>query len=367
MLRQIERRVSNVVDVGGVKIGGDHPITVQSMTTTNTNDIASTVAQVAALEEAGCEIVRVAVLNMDAAKCLRQIRERIDIPLVADIHFDHRLALEAVRQGVDKVRLNPGNITKAEKIKEVVQACKDAGIPIRVGVNSGSLAKDILVKHEGATPEAMVESALIELNILESLNFKNALISLKSTDVRVMIESYRLMAKHVDYPFHLGVTEAGMGAMGIAKSALGIGTLLEEGIGDTLRVSLTGDPTREVKVGFDILGALGLRWKGVQWSSCPTCGRIGITLEKIVEEAQERLKNIQTPIKISLIGCIVNGLGEAAHSDFGLVGYDRSGVIYKKGEPVKRVPEDQIVDTLVEMVHEYEEELNQEITEVATS
>jgi (E)-4-hydroxy-3-methylbut-2-enyl-diphosphate synthase len=367
MLRQIERRVSRVVDVGGVKIGGDHPIAVQSMTTTSTHDIESTVAQISALEEAGCEIVRVAVLNMDAAHCLGSIRSRINMPLVADIHFDHRLALEAIRQGVDKVRLNPGNITKTEKIKEVVQAAKDAGIPIRVGVNSGSIAKDILIKHEGATPDAMIESALIELNILESLNFEDALISLKSTDVRVMIESYRLMAKHVDYPFHLGVTEAGMGDTGIAKSALGIGTLLEEGLGDTLRVSLTGDPTREIKVGFDILGALGLRWKGIQFSSCPTCGRIGINLEKIVEETQERLKNVQTPLKISLIGCVVNGIGEAGHSHFGLVGQDKAGVIYKDGEPVKRVPEDQIVDTLVEMVHEYEAELNAEQTEVTTS
>lgn len=357
MLRQIERRRSRVVKVGEVKIGGDNPISVQSMTTTPTDDIDATVAQIHRLEESGCEIVRVAVLNMNAAKCLSTIKSRISIPLVADIHFDHRLALEAVRQGVDKVRLNPGNITKREKIKEVVQAAKDAGIPIRVGVNSGSIAKDILVKHEGATPEAMLESALNELEILESLNFKNTLISLKSTDVRVMIESYRLMARHVDYPFHLGVTEAGMGEAGVAKSALGIGTLVEEGIGDTLRVSLTGEPTKEVKVGFDILGALGLRWRGVQFSSCPTCGRIGINLEKIVIEAQERLKNVETPLKISLIGCVVNGIGEAGHSHLGLVGQDKAGVLYKDGKPVKRVPEEQIVDELVQMVHQYEEEL----------
>ena len=357
MLRQIERRRSRVVKVGGVKVGGDNPITVQSMTTTPTDDIEATVTQIHRLEESGCEIVRVAVLNMNAAKCLSTIKSRISIPLVADIHFDHRLALEAVRQGVDKVRLNPGNITKAEKIKEVVQAAKDAGIPIRVGVNSGSIAKDILVKHEGATPEAMLESALKEIEILESLNFTETLISLKSTDVRVMIESYRLMAKHVDYPFHLGVTEAGMGESGVAKSALGIGTLVEEGIGDTLRVSLTGEPTKEVKVGFDILGALGLRWRGVQFSSCPTCGRIGINLEKIVIETQERLKNVETPLKISLIGCVVNGIGEAGHSHLGLVGQDKAGVLYKDGKPVKRVPEDQIVDELVKMVHQYEEEL----------
>jgi len=366
MLRDIERRTSRVVNVGGVKIGGDNPIVVQSMTNTQTEDIESTLKQIHKLEDAGCEIIRVAVLNMDAAKCLSKINSQISIPLVADIHFDHRLALEAVKQGVDKVRLNPGNITKPEKIKEVVKACSDAGIPIRVGVNSGSLAHDILVKHEGATPDAMVESALIELNILESLNFKDALISLKSTDVRVMIESYRLMAKHVDYPFHLGVTESGMGPTGITKSALGIGALLEEGLGDTLRVSLTGDPTIEIKVGFDILGALGLRWKGIQFSSCPTCGRIKINLEKLVQEAEEKLKHIETPLKISLIGCVVNGLGEAAHSHFGLVGKDNAGTIYKDGKPLITVPEDQIVDTLVQLVEEYEEELKEaEATEVS--
>jgi (E)-4-hydroxy-3-methylbut-2-enyl-diphosphate synthase len=327
------------------------------MTNTDTRDVEATVTQIHRLEKAGCELVRVAVLNMDAAQCLNEIQTRISIPLVADIHFDHRLALEAIRQGVHKVRLNPGNITKPEKIKEVVQAAKDAGIPIRVGVNSGSLAKEILVKHEGATPEAMVESALNEIEILESLHFRDIVISLKSTDVRVMIESYRQITKHVDYPLHLGVTEAGLGEAAIAKSALGIGTLLEEGIGDTVRVSLTGDPVLEVKVAFDILGALGLRWRGVQFTACPTCGRIGIDLEKIVAEAQERLKNVQAPLKVSLIGCVVNGIGEAGHSHIGLVGQEKAGVLYKDGRPVKRVPEDQIVDELCQMVFDYEKEL----------
>ena len=367
MMRKIERRRARVVKVGGVKIGGENPVSVQSMTTTPTDNIEATVTQIHRLEEAGCEIVRVAVLNMSAAKCLSAIKSKISIPLVADIHFDHRLALEAIRQQVDKVRLNPGNITKTEKIKEVVQAAKDAAIPIRVGVNSGSIAKDILVKHEGATPEAMLESALNEIEILESLNFSETIISLKSTDVRVMIESYRLITKHVDYPLHLGVTEAGMGESGVAKSALGIGTLLEEGIGDTLRVSLTGEPTKEIKVGFDILGALGLRWRGVQFTSCPTCGRIGIDLEKIVIEAQERLKHVETPLKISLIGCVVNGIGEAGHSHLGLVGQDKAGVLYKDGKAVKRVPEDQIVDELVRMVHEYEQELKTQTAGVVTS
>jgi (E)-4-hydroxy-3-methylbut-2-enyl-diphosphate synthase len=356
-MKEIKRRRSRVVEVGGVGIGGENPISVQSMTTTDTRDVEATVAQIKRLEEAGCEIVRVAVLNMDAARALSKIKEQISIPLVADIHFDHRLALEAIRQGVDKIRLNPGNITKAEKIREVVCAAKDAGIPIRVGVNSGSLSKDILVKHEGATPEAMVESALKEIEILEALNFRDIVISLKSTDVRVMIDSYRLMAEQVDYPFHLGVTEAGLGDTGIVKSAIGIGTLLEEGIGDTIRVSLTGDPVREVKVAYDILGALGLRWRGVQFTSCPTCGRIGIDLEKIVKEAHERLKDLETPLKVSLIGCVVNGIGEAAHSHIGLVGQQGAGVLYKDGKPVKRVPEEQIVEELVLLVRTYAEEL----------
>lgn len=331
---------------------------VQSMTSTDTRDAEASVAQIHRLEQAGCEIVRVSVLNMDAAHKLGEIKRRIHIPLVADIHFDHRLAIEAIRQGVDKVRLNPGNITKLERIKEVVRAAKDAGIPIRVGVNSGSLPKDILVKHEGATPEAMVEAGLREIDILESLGFEEVVISLKSTDVRVMIDSYRLMAERVDYPFHLGVTEAGMGDAGIVKSALGIGTLLEEGIGDTVRVSLTGDPVREVKVAYDILGALGLRWRGVQFASCPTCGRIGIDLEKIVQEAQERLEDVEAPLRVSLIGCVVNGIGEAAHAHVGLVGHERSGTLYKDGVPVKkRVPEESLVDELVALVSEYEQEL----------
>ncbi len=357
MMREIERRPSRVVSVGGVKIGGESPIVVQSMTNTDTRDVEATVAQIQRLQAAGCEIVRVAVLNMDAARCLGEIKRQSSIPLVADIHFDHRLALEAIRQGVDKVRLNPGNITKPAKIKEVVQAAKDAGIPIRVGVNSGSLAKEILIKHEGATPEAMVESALREIEILESLNFREIVISLKSTDVRVMIDSYRLITKYVDYPLHLGVTEAGLGVAAIVKSALGIGTLLEEGIGDTLRVSLTGDPVQEVKVAYDILGALGLRWRGVQFTACPTCGRIGIDLEKIVSEAQERLKDVEAPLKVSLIGCVVNGIGEAAHAHIGLVGQDKAGVLYKDGRPIKRVPEEQIVEELVRLVREYEREL----------
>lgn len=333
---------------------------VQSMTTADTRDVEASVAQIRRLEEAGCELVRVSVLNLEAAGKLGELKRRIGIPLVADIHFDHRLALEAVRQGVDKVRLNPGTLPKAAEVERVVRAAQGAGIPIRVGANSGSLPRDLLVKHEGATPEALVEAALREIELLESLGFGEIVVSLKSTDVRVMIEAYRLMSGQVDYPLHLGVTEAGMGEAGVVKSALGIGTLLEEGIGDTLRVSLTGDPVREVEVAYHILGALGLRWRGVQFSSCPTCGRIGIDLERIVREAQERLKDVQAPLRVSLIGCVVNGIGEAGHSHIGLVGHERSGTLYKDGVPLKpRVPEERLVDELVALVRQYEQELKE--------
>lgn len=349
----LQRRASREVRVGPLKIGGSNPIVVQSMTTTDTRDVEATVKQIQRLEQAGCELVRVAVLNMDAANKLSEIKKRIKIPLVADIHFDHRLALKAIEQGVDKLRLNPGNITQRANIEQVIKAAQDRGIPIRVGVNSGSLPKDLLVKYEGATPEALCEAGLREIEILEDNGFSDIVISLKSTDVLVMIESYRLMAKKVKYPLHLGVTEAGAGDTGVVRSALGIGTLLEEGIGDTLRCSLTGDPVREVKVAYDILAALHIRWKGVQYTACPTCGRIGINLEKIVSEVQKRLEDIDKPIRVSLIGCVVNGPGEALHCNIGLVGHEKSGTIYVDGKPLKRVPEDQIVNELVKAVLEY--------------
>lgn len=346
------RRVSNTVEVRHLKIGGGNNIVVQSMASTDTKDVETTVKQIHRMEDAGCEMVRVAVLNMDAAAKLAEIKSKINIPLVADIHFDHRLALESIKQGVDKLRLNPGNITKREKIEEVVHAAKDAGIPIRVGVNGGSLPKDLLVQYEGATPEAMVATGLREIEILEDNGFSNIVVSLKTTDVPTMIESYRLMAKQVPYPLHLGVTEAGTGDAGIIKSAIGIGTLLEAGIGDTLRVSLTGDPVREVRAGYTMLNALGQRLRGVQYSSCPTCGRIGINLEKIVEEVEARLLDVAEPVKVSLIGCVVNGPGEALHSDIGLVGANGAGTIYVDGKPLKRVPEDELVDELEKLVRE---------------
>jgi (E)-4-hydroxy-3-methylbut-2-enyl-diphosphate synthase len=273
------------------------------------------------------------------------------------------LALEAIRQGVDKLRLNPGNITKREKIEEVVHAAKDAGIPIRVGVNGGSLPKDIMVDYEGATPEAMVATAFREIEILEDNGFSNIVVSLKTTDVPTMIESYRQIAGKVPYPLHLGVTEAGSGDAGIIKSALGIGTLLEEGIGDTLRVSLTGDPVREVRTCYTLLNAMGQRMRGVQYTSCPTCGRIGINLEKIVNEVEQRLLDIEEPVRVSLIGCVVNGPGEALHSDIGLVGANEAGTIYVDGKPFKRVPEDELVDELETLIRERADSMGKKTAE----
>ena len=347
---QERRRASKAIQVRHLTVGAGHPVWVQSMTNTDTRDVAATVAQIQRMESAGCDLVRVAVLNMDAADKLGEIKAKIGIPLVADIHFDHRLALEAIRQGVDKLRLNPGNITKREKIEEVVSAAKGAGVPIRVGVNGGSLPKDLLVQYEGATPEAMVATALREIEILEDNGFSNTVISLKTTDVPTMIASYRLIADQVPYPLHLGVTEAGAGDAGLIKSAIGIGTLLEEGIGDTLRVSLTGDPVREVRAAYTMLNAVGQRLRGVQYTSCPTCGRIGIDLEKIVSQVEARLTDVASPVRVSLIGCVVNGPGEALHSDIGLVGANGAGTIYIDGKPFKRVPEDELVDELEKLV-----------------
>ncbi len=347
---QERRRQAKTVRVRDVSIGGGNPVVVQSMTSTQTHDVEATVQQIGRLQAAGCELVRVAVLNMDAAQNLSTIKSRIDIPLVADIHFDHRLALEAIRQGVDKLRLNPGNITKREKIEQVVHAAKDAHIPIRVGVNGGSLPKDLLVQYEGATPEAMTAAALREVEILEDNGFSDIVISLKTTDVPTMIQSYRLIADQVPYPLHLGVTEAGSGDGGIIKSAVGIGTLLEAGIGDTLRVSLTGDPVREVRAAYSMLNALGQRLRGVQYTSCPTCGRIGIDLEKIVDEVHARVADVAEPVSVSLIGCVVNGPGEALHSEIGLVGAHGAGTIYLDGEPHKRVPEAELADELEALI-----------------
>lgn len=346
-------RRSKAVKIGDRVIGGDNPILVQSMTNTDTRDVDATVGQIKELEKIGCEIIRVAVPDMEAAKSLGKIKEDIDGPLVADIHFDYRLALEAVNQGVDKLRLNPGNITKKSQITKIAKNAQADEIPIRVGINSGSLAQEILDKYGEVTAEGMVESALKEVLLLEKNGFHQIVISLKSSWAPLMIEANRLIASKVDYPLHLGVTEAGSGDEGIIKSSLGIGTLLEEGIGDTIRVSLTGDPGREVTAGWEILRSLGLRKRGIQFISCPTCGRIGIDLERIVEETKRRVPYFEKPLKVAIMGCLVNGLGEAKDADVGLVGGNHKAMIYQNGQKVKRVDEEEAVDALVELILSY--------------
>jgi len=340
----IKRRTSRQVIVGDVAIGGDAPISVQSMTKTDTRDVSATVAQIKSLEEAGCAIIRVAVPDMDAAEAIKAIRKATDIPLVADIHFNYRLALKAISSGVDKLRINPGNIGSEEHIKEVVEAAKSRNIPIRIGVNSGSLEKDLLEKYGRGCAEALVESAQRHVKILERLSFYDIVISLKDSNVVNMIESYRLMAQQTEYPLHLGVTEAGTREAGTIKSAVGIGTLLAEGIGDTIRVSLTENPIEEVKVGFEILKSLGLRKQGPDIISCPTCGRCKINLMEIAHEIERRTAHIKKDLTIAVMGCVVNGPGEAKGADIGLAGGKGRGVIFKKGLKLKTVPESDLVE-----------------------
>ncbi len=342
-------RNSRQIDIGGIKIGGGAPVTVQSMTKTDTRDIPGTVAQINSLEKAGCDIVRLAVPDMEAAKSLSEIKKQTNIPIVSDIHFDYKLALEAVKQGVDGMRINPGNIGAKYRIKAVVDAVKERGIPIRIGVNSGSLEKDILKKHGSPTPEALAESAFRHVEILEDLDFRDIKISVKSTDVKKMIASYRILAERCEYPLHLGVTEAGTYEMGTIKSSIGIGTLLAEGIGDTIRVSLTGDPVDEIKVGFNILRSLGLRRNGIELISCPGCGRLEIDLMKLVKDVEDRITNIELPrpIKVAILGCVVNGPGEASEADIGIAGGRGKGMLYKDGKLVRSFKENQIVDELV--------------------
>lgn len=342
-------RHSRQIELGGIKVGGGAPITVQSMTKTDTRDIAGTVAQIKSLEQAGCDIVRLAVPDMEAAKSLGEIKKQTNIPIVSDIHFDYKLALEAVNQGVDGMRINPGNIGAKYRIKAVVDAVKERGIPIRIGVNSGSLEKDILKKHGSPTPEALAESAFRHVEILEDLDFRDIKISVKSTDVKKMIASYRILAERCDYPLHLGVTEAGTYDMGTIKSSIGIGTLLAEGIGDTIRVSLTGDPVDEIVVGFNILRSLGLRRNGIELISCPGCGRLEIDLMKLVKDVEDRISDIELPrpIKVAILGCVVNGPGEASEADIGIAGGRGKGMLYKDGKLVRSFKEHQIVDELV--------------------
>ncbi|NLU49781.1 MAG: flavodoxin-dependent (E)-4-hydroxy-3-methylbut-2-enyl-diphosphate synthase [Syntrophomonadaceae bacterium] len=344
------RRRSKIVKLGGVCIGGDNPVVVQSMTTTDTRNVEATVRQIHRLEEAGCEVIRVAVVDEDAARAIRSIRSRINIPLVADIHFDHRLALLSLEAGADGLRINPGNIGGRVKVREVVAAAQDRGVPIRIGVNAGSLERSLLEKYGKPCPEAMVESALGHVAILEDLGFANIKVSLKASSLQLTLDSYRLMAQKVDYPLHLGVTEAGTLERGLIKSALGIGLLLYEGIGDTIRVSLTADPVYEVWAGFQILKVLGLRDCGAELISCPTCGRTEIDIIRIAEEVDKRLMTVKEPVKVAVMGCVVNGPGEAREADIGIAGGRGFGLLFKKGEIVRKVEEGKLVDTLIEEI-----------------
>lgn len=348
-------RQSKQIKVGNVKVGGGAPVSVQSMTITDTRDIEATVNEIKRLEEAGCDIVRVAVPDMEAAKALGSIRKSIRIPLVSDIHFDYKLALEAVKQGVDGMRLNPGNIGAKYRIQAVVDAVKERNIPIRIGVNSGSLEKDILKKHGSPTAEALVESALRHVRILEDFDFFDIKISVKSTDVRKMIRAYKLLSEQTEYPLHLGVTEAGTPKMGTIKSSIGIGSLLAEGIGDTIRVSLTGDPVNEVITGINILKSIGIRNKGIELISCPGCGRLEIDLMKLVNDVEQRVSGMELPrpVKVAILGCVVNGPGEASEADIGIAGGKGKGMLYKDGKLVRSFKEKDIVEELVKEIETF--------------
>lgn len=342
----MERRLTRQLEVGKVKVGGGSPIAVQSMTNTKTSDPVATLEQINRLAEVGCDIVRCAVPDMAAAEGLKTIVKESPIPVIADIHFDYKLALAAIEAGVDGLRLNPGNIGGNDRVAAVVEAAKKRNIPIRIGVNAGSLPKDLLEKYGHPTPEALVEAAWRHIRILEEMDYKNIKISLKAHDVPLTLAAYRLMASQCDYPLHVGITEAGTVNSGIIKSAVGIGTLLAEGIGDTIRVSLTGDPVREVKVGFEILKSLGLREYGPTLISCPTCGRTQINLEKLALEVERRLAEITEPITVAVMGCVVNGPGEAREADVGIAGGINEGLIFRKGEVLKKVAEADIIDEL---------------------
>lgn len=344
------RRKTRVVDVGGIKIGGGNPISIQSMCNTDTRDVESTVKQIMQLEEAGCEIIRVAVPDMEAAEAIASIKKQIHIPLVADIHFDYRLALECIKNGIDKVRINPGNIGDRSRVKLVADAAKANGVPIRIGVNGGSLEKRLVEKYGGATAEALVESALGHVAILDELNFSDVVVSIKMSNVPVMLDAYRRFSEVSDIPLHIGVTESGTERMGTIKSSVGIGALIAEGIGDTMRVSLTADPVNEIYVARDILRVLGERNDGVEFVSCPTCGRTQIDLISIANEVEKRLQNCRKSIKVAVMGCVVNGPGEARDADIGLAGGCGEGLIFKKGEILRKVPENMLVDELIKEI-----------------
>ncbi|HHV63512.1 MAG TPA: flavodoxin-dependent (E)-4-hydroxy-3-methylbut-2-enyl-diphosphate synthase [Peptococcaceae bacterium] len=360
----MQRRLSKEIKIGSVPIGGGNPIVIQSMTNTDTCDVEATLKQIADLAKAGCQVVRVAVLNAEAATALKKICTHSPLPIIADIHFDYRLAIQAVENGVAGLRINPGNIGAKWKVQEVVKAVREKNIPIRIGVNAGSLEKDLLEKYHGPTAEGMVESALRHIRILEDEGYTEIKVSLKASRVPLMLEAYRQIARLVDYPLHLGVTEAGTVKSGVVKSAIGIGTLLAEGIGDTIRVSLTGDPLEEIPLAYSILRVLGLRKGGFELISCPTCGRTQLDLVKLAEEVEQRLEKLPAPangITVAVMGCVVNGPGEAKEADFGIAGGKGKGLLFRKGEVVASLPEKELLPALMTMIETYLQNNSQQI------
>ena len=348
----MKRRVTKKIRVGNTFIGGDSKITVQSMLNIPSTDIEGSVRQSQELEKAGCDIIRIAVPDMEAVKLIPAIKEKVSVPIVADIHFDYRLALESAAAGIDKIRINPGNIGDDSRVKQVADECRRRNIPIRIGVNSGSLEKHILEKYGRPTPQALCDSALFHASLLEKFDFDNIVLSMKSSNVDFMKQAYELASERCDYPLHLGVTEAGTERMGIIKSAIGIGSLLLSGIGDTIRVSLTDEPVKEVYAAKDILKAMGLNSEGIKFISCPTCGRTRIDLIGLAKQAEECLKDCKKNITVAIMGCAVNGPGEAREADIGIAGGDGTGLIFKKGEIIKKVPEDALLDELIKAIDE---------------
>ncbi len=346
------RKKTRKIMVGNVPVGGDSPITVQSMTNTITKDIVATVNQIKELEREGCHIIRSAITDLDDAKAIKEIKKNINIPFVADVQFDYKLAIASVENGADCLRINPGNIGSLQKVREVVKCCKERSVPIRIGVNSGSIKQEYLKKYNGVNADSMVYSALEQIRLLEDMDFQEIKISMKASDVSLTIKAYEKISEMVDYPLHLGVTEAGPTFRGAIKSAIGIGTLLYKGIGDTIRVSLTDNPIEEVRVGREILRSLGLLNEGVEIISCPTCGRTKIQLIKLVEEAEEKLKDVKKPLKVAIMGCPVNGPGEAREADIGIAGGNGLGIIFKKGKVIKKVKEELLLDELLNEIHD---------------
>lgn len=345
-----ERRKSKEVKIGNITIGGNNPVAVQSMLNTPAIDADACVEQALRLQNAGCEIIRTAVPDLECVKTVYKLKENLSIPVVADIHFDYRIALECAEAGIDKIRINPGNIGSDDRVKAVANKCRLKGIPIRIGVNSGSLEKEILAKYSSPTPEALAESAMYHASLLQKFDFDDIVISLKSSDVRKSFEAYSIISDMCDYPLHIGITEAGTERMGIIKSSAGLGAMLINGIGDTIRISLTADPEKEIDAAYDLLKAVGLRERGIRFVSCPTCGRTKINLIKLADEAEKRLKDCKKNITVAIMGCIVNGPGEAREADIGIAGGDNCGLIFKKGEIIRKVDEDKLLDELVKEI-----------------